>query len=374
MAVDRKQFINKVDTGIKANKDYKKFYINYKLDGKIKQKVLDFNSKDWDKRTRISQAKAELINLKSKQIDDSIDFTENSTLNKVANTYFELVCTDTKWTKELKSVYNLYCCDNIGKKKIKDIRKVHIDQLKKDMATSGQSERTKAGCSPRTIKKVLVECLKPILTYAVENKALEDIPTIKAPKQNRQKKTIDDGGKKLSLLYTAIFKLYKDDGFYRALFLFALYGRRWNEIRTISWSDIDIVNSKYTIKAKNNKIGQDQTYGLPEPIKEALNDILDDKVGLVFKSPVTGKELHPPKKQLQKIKDEVDMPELTMHLFRHILVTAMGEVGTAATILSASLGHTNLDTVNQFYLSANHEKSSNQANTTIDKLVSNKIQ
>jgi len=52
----------------------------------------------------------------------------------------------------------------------------------------------------------------------------------------------------------------------------------------------------------------------------------------------------------------------------------MGEVGTAATILSASLGHTNLDTVNQFYLSANHEKSSNQANTTIDKLVSNKIQ
>lgn len=63
-----------------------------------------------------------------------------------------------------------------------------------------------------------------------------------------------------------------------------------------------------------------------------------------------------------------------MHYFRHILVSAMGEMGTAGTILSASLGHTNLDTVNQFYLSANHTKASQETNLTIDKLVSNRIQ
>jgi hypothetical protein len=46
----------------------------------------------------------------------------------------------------------------------------------------------------------------------------------------------------------------------------------------------------------------------------------------------------------------------------------MGEAGTATTILSASLGHTNLDTVNNFYLSANHTKASQEANIAIANL------
>jgi len=54
-----------------------------------------------------------------------------------------------------------------------------------------------------------------------------------------------------------------------------------------------------------------------------------------------------------------------MHYFRHILVSAMGELGTASTILSASLGHTNPNTVNQFYLSANYKKASEITNQTI---------
>ena len=69
-----------------------------------------------------------------------------------------------------------------------------------------------------------------------------------------------------------------------------------------------------------------------------------------------------------KIKEAANISELTMHYFRHILVSAMGEAGTATTILSASLGHTNLDTVNTFYLSANHTKASSEANRTIAAL------
>lgn len=46
----------------------------------------------------------------------------------------------------------------------------------------------------------------------------------------------------------------------------------------------------------------------------------------------------------------------------------MGENGVAGTILSASLGHTNLQTVNNFYLSANHKKSSHIANKTIENI------
>ncbi len=59
-----------------------------------------------------------------------------------------------------------------------------------------------------------------------------------------------------------------------------------------------------------------------------------------------------------------------MHYFRYILVSAMDEVETVATILSASLGHTNLKAVNQFYLSASHKKSSKEANIVIDTITS----
>lgn len=52
MAVDRAEFTEKVDTGIKASKDFKRFYVSFRKNGKLKQKVLDYSTKNWDKKTR----------------------------------------------------------------------------------------------------------------------------------------------------------------------------------------------------------------------------------------------------------------------------------------------------------------------------------
>lgn len=374
MAVNRSQFINNVDKCLKANKDYTKFYISFRKDTKLKQKILDYSNNQWDKRTRIMKAKAELLEERNKESNLDIAFNENSSLNSIAEIYFNTACDiKSNWTIERKNAYNLYCKDSIGKKKIRNIKMLDIDLIRKSMETKGHSKQTQNGCSPRTIKKVLMQSLKPILQYAVDNKAIESIPKINLPKPTKQKKIVNDAGKKLAILYKAIVTRYADNPFYRALFLFALYGRRWNEIRTILWSDLDILNNTYTIRAENNKIGLDQTYDLPIPIHEALSNIKDDHKGLIFKSPITGKELYSPKKQLSNIKKDTGIDELTMHYFRHILVSAMGESGVAGTVLSASLGHTNLDTVNQFYLSANHQKSSQTANIAIEKLTKDKI-
>jgi len=57
-----------------------------------------------------------------------------------------------------------------------------------------------------------------------------------------------------------------------------------------------------------------------------------------------------------------------VHHFRHILVSAIGEMRTANTVLYTSLGPTNLDTVTNFYLSANHTKASQEANKMIETL------
>lgn len=373
MAIDMSEFSENVEAGLKANKDFTRFFYRFKTDGATKRGLIDYSDKDWDKRTRTAKAKTALSDEKNKQVNTGVNFTENSRLNDVANIYFEKSCEVSKWTSERKDNYNLYCKDGIGKKRIKDIRQVDIETLRKSMEIKGHSKQTLNGCSPRTIKKLLIQVLKPIMQYALDNKVLSDMPTIKPPKQTRQKKIVEDAGGKLATLFKTIMTTYADEPFYRALFLFALYGRRWNEIRTLQWSDVNILTSRYTIRAENNKIDKNQTYELSSPIAEALSHIKDEHSGLVFKSPVTGVELYPPKKQLAKIKDAANIPELTMHYFRHILVSAMGEAGTATTILSASLGHTNLDTVNNFYLSANHTKASQEANIAIAALTNKEL-
>ena len=38
MAVDRTEFTEKVDTGIKASKDFKRFLLSFKKEGRLKQK------------------------------------------------------------------------------------------------------------------------------------------------------------------------------------------------------------------------------------------------------------------------------------------------------------------------------------------------
>ena len=368
MAINTKEYIHIIDKGLKANKTYDKFYYNFIIDNNRKRGLLNFSDKNWDKRTRVNQAKMEFVKLKTKTINTSLDFTENTTLNDLATIYYDLK-PDTAWFNELRGIYKLYCSENIGKKKIKDIRMVHIDNLKKQMQTKGYSKQTLKGCSARTIKKVIMQIIKPLLQYAVDNRVLSEMPKIKLDLPKKEKKKVTNGSEKLSLLYETITTLYEDNPFYKTLFLFALYGRRWKEIRTLEWKDIDLINNRYTIRAENNKINEDQTYNLPNTIKSSLLDIADDKIGLVFKSPVTGKELSVPKKQLLKIKQLSGINELTMHYFRHILVSAMGEIGTATTVLSASLGHTNLNTVNQFYLSANHTKGSEVANNAISNII-----
>lgn len=370
MAISKVEFTQKVDTNLKSNKSHDRFYINFKKDGKRIERVLDYTLKQWDKRTRVSKAKQTLLELREQTFNVGLNINENSTLNQVSDTYFENR-EDSKWKKELMTTYRIHIKEVIGKKRIKDIKKIHIESVVNSMRKKGGTKQNKNGCAPRTIKKALSEALRPILKYAVDNDVIIKMPIFPEIKLNRKKKIVNNASETFAILYKTINELYKDDPFYLTLFLFLYFGRRWNEVRTLNWSDIDLIHNTYTIRAENNKIGQDQTYDIPLPIRTSIENILDDKTGLVFKSQVTGKELHPPKVQLVKIKKESGVEQLTLHYFRHILVSALGEMGTSGIILSASLGHTNLSTVDNFYRTANHTKASVEANEAIVQLLQN---
>ncbi len=269
MSINKSEFTERIETNLKSNKQYNRFYINFKKDAKRTEKVLDFTNKDWDKRTRVSKAKQTLIELKDKQSNFGININDNSTLNQISDVYFENRDTS-KWTEELKSVYKTHIKSPLGKRKVRDIRRVHLDTLVTSMKKKGHTKQTKNGCSNRTIKKVIVETLKPILQYAVDNNILTRLPSLPIIKLNREKKLVTNGGEKLTTLFNTINGLYFNSPFYHALFLFLLFGRRWNEVRTLAWSDINLIENKYTIRAENNKIGIVDFAHTPDAIKKVL--------------------------------------------------------------------------------------------------------
>jgi len=365
--------------GLKANKDYDKFYYRFKINGREYYKLIDYTNKAWDKKLRKTNATAEAIKYKNEKLSNNSDFdletkfthlAEEFIKNKWSAEYKEKEkkwVAKTKWSNEKITMIDHYIYPHIKDKKASAIKERDIDRIKLAMQKQGYGRQNKDGCSPRTIRKVLLQVLKPILEYGYRNGALRKMPEFDVPKKPKQKK-VNNGTQQLITLYKTITTLYKDNYFYRALFLFALYGRRWNEIRTLKWSDINFNDEKYTIRAENCKIDEDKTYTLPKDIKDSLTHFQENN-GLVFVSPVTGRELSLPKVQIAKIKKESGIEELTLHYFRHIMATALSDEGIMNTVLSASLGHNDSQTVDTYYRTANSLKGSQKAVTGIEHIL-----
>jgi integrase len=361
-------------SGLKANKDYTRFRYRTKIDGKEVVKVIDYTKrKSWTPKVKRDNARKEAEKFREdKQLRQTQPFNPDSKVDFIANEYFDKKCTDTDWTKARTRLYELYIKPFIGNKKISTVREHSIDTIRKNMETTNHHQYKQGGSSVRSIEKVLYQTLKPILMYAQSNGAIDQIPPItipNRPKKSQRKKRVSHASDKLITLHRAIHERYSNDPFYRAMFLFALNGRRWGEIKTLRWDSIDLINQQYTIEADYNKIGEDQDYFLSDEIIEALEQIQTSHDGLVFASPRTGEEMDTPRKQLAKLKADTGIEELTMHYFRHILVTALGEYGMAATSLSAALGHTRADTVDEVYRTINHLKGSQDAVQQIGTII-----
>ena len=351
MAVDRSQFTKDVSAGIKSNSSYTKFYINTKVNKKLKQKVLDYSSKSWDKRTRISKAKAELEKIK----DDMNNFIDSDAkVNEIVKMYFNTL-PDTAYKSNRSSYYDRKVKPILGSKKASAVLPMHIQDLVNNLA--------KEGDNPRTAKQA-VEVLSPAFKIARANRIVisnpcEDVRIAPA----KRRKIVVDATMRLKEIYDAIQSTYSHEPVYRSLFLMALHGRRKNEILNLKWEHISFEHDYYLLlDTKNN---EEQKIFLPPNVKACLEEFRD-KQGWVFESPINpGKRLSDVKYQTAKLKSKIG-DWFGMHYCRNVLVSAMAERGVDAIHMSGALGHADPNTITK-YLTMNYMQGSKIASDMIQK-------
>lgn len=371
MAINTKEFCEKVSTGIKATKDYKRFFFTLTYNGKKKRKVLDFTRKGWNKKDCIKEARKAYIDFEDEVMDDGGLFTADTKLNTIKEAYFEHEARGSEQYNETrKRNYELYIEPSLGNLAVSKISLNMMNQIKTAMLKRGQTRQTKNGCKAKTINEVLVNTLLPILRYAEANGAIDRVPVFKKLKSDTTKKRVTNATETLAKLYNAIMTRYADDPYYRSMFLLALYGRRWGEITKLHTDNIDLDAGTYTIPDEDSKIDEWLTFALPEPLKYALIDLAPDD-GLVFRKigQADDAKIWTPKKQVAKLKDDVGLDKLTMHYFRHIVSTALLEMGETSAVAAATLGHKTTATTEKYYATLHSEKSTGKAIEAISEVI-----
>ncbi len=363
MAIKKSDY-KRIADNLYIQKDYSKdnptkFLIDFTYQRKRYRKVITIDNLLWDKRARINEAKKQLQSYKE-QILQGKQPNKNITIDQLWELYISTLDNKKRWTYEQKQNYKRYIKPHLGNMRASEVKPYNISQILQQMNRQGYKPRT---------QKLVLNALKPMFHFALKNSILQEDPTqyitIKIPPQ---KKIVIDASTKLKRLYEAIVTVFKDDPYYQALFLFGFTGRRKSEVLSLQWEYIDLVNGYYWLA--NTKPNQQQRYPLPNKIKELLLSIpIGEKTGYVFKSPKNPKtHLKEFRAQMQKIRDYCNMPELTFHYMRNILVSAMAEKGLDTPYLSGLLGHTDINTINK-YLTNNTFKSGEEAYHLIDGII-----
>ena len=335
----------------------RKYLARFRVEDKIYTKVLGYSKKNGTAILSPRDA-GKLLDTYKEMIEAGYTSTDKITLNKLFELYFETLDTSKQWTHKKKYIYEHYIQKTLGKKRIEKIREMDIQGLLNTM--------NKQGLSPRTRKSVM-EVLNPLFKFANTNKYLRDNPTIGITvKVPSQKKIVTNATDLFKKVYAGINAYYHDNPYYKALFLFGFTGRRKSEILNLKWENIDFTHNYYWIE--DTKTDDQQKYQLPHYLIEPLQAIKDDRKGLVFKSPITGKKIINIDRQMRQLKKFLELETLTMHYMRNILVSALAEQGIEAITLSGILGHKDPNTINK-YLSINHHKSSQIGLSRVDDIL-----
>lgn len=298
------------------------------------------------------EKRTELINkLKN---GESIRVKEDPTFDKFFNDYINRREEGKSLSINKIQIYRYFfkkqIPDNIKRKKLKLVTKDDLQKLIGAMIKNGNK--------PSYIETIK-GCFNPIFKEAVEKEIMTKniIPSLQFPKYDKNR-YFDLSKEKAKALYQEILNI--PDNQYRAMFLFLTRGRRANEVLTMEWQNLDLINKRYTVTDSQSKIKRTLSFPLDNELIEAIECLTIKDEGLVFVNKNTNKRFFTfPKRQWKKIKDNVGIKDMKLHDFRHLLGLTLINNNVAIEKVSRALGHAKISTT-QIY-SNQKEKMAGEA-------------
>lgn len=338
----RQDYIKTKYTGIYVKEDpktkVKTYLARAKVNGtEIEQIVGHSNDKYKTNPSLAFNRRVELIN--THKAGKSTKRADNPTLDTFFNEFQNMrkeTISENRW-KSAFYFYDKYVPDSLKKKNLNSVDSDDLQKIINQMINEG-----KEGSYIVTVKEIFSPLYKKALEFGLVEKNITDY--LKFPKyDNIRYFSLPDN--KIKELINAIMNI--PNNHYRVMFMFLLRGRRSNEVRTLSFEDIDFENKLYTVRDENNKTRKNLTYMLDNELLEHLEIIREPK-GLLFKSRRTGKKLTAiPKKLWARIQEDIDI-KMRIHDFRHLLGFTLVNNNVPLESISRALGHSKITTTQRY--------------------------
>ncbi|QOY51138.1 tyrosine-type recombinase/integrase [Candidatus Sulfurimonas baltica] len=338
----RKDYIKTKYTGIYVKEDSKTKIKTYlaraKVNGTEIEQIVGYSNDRYKTNPSLAfNRRVELIN--THKAGKSTKRADNPTLDTFFNEFQDMrkeTISQNRW-KSAFYFYSKYVSDSLKKKHMNYVDSDDLQKIINHMINEG-----KKGSYIVTVKEIFSPLFKKAIEFGLVEKNITDY--LKFPKYDNIKyfSLPED---KIKELINAIMNI--PDNHYKVLFMFLLRGRRSNEIRTLCFEDIDFENKLYTVRDENNKTRKNLTYMLDAELIEHL-EIIREKKGLIFKSPVTGEKLTAiPKKMWARIQKEVGI-KMRIHDFRHLLGFTLVNNNVPLESISRALGHSKITTTQRY--------------------------
>ena len=183
-----------------------------------------------------------------------------------------------------KNSYNKENTEQFHNKWLKPLLLKPIGMIDEEDIQKATVRIKKAGLSERTSRKVY-QFVNPVFKFFNMKAAKFGIDIPSPAKQQDLPPLNNERGLDLSIVeIKEVFKKLKDYPIspVREIFMFLMHGRRFGEVITLEWKDIDFKNSTYTIRALNNKARIDMTYHLSQRLLVSLESVGIKDDGFVF--------------------------------------------------------------------------------------------
>jgi len=246
-------------------------------------------------------------------------------LSEIATAYLASVKHLRSW-RSIESRTRCHIIRNLGSRSVGEITRADVVAFLDDLERKGGLRHQVNRCR---------ETLRAIFAYAIERELITVNPVAGVSKRKveipRDRTLTTD---ELSALWRAIDKLPELPRAYFRVVL--LTGARRNEVRCMTWSELDLDAGLWRVPAERNKSGHAFDLPLTAPVVETLRAL--PRIGpMVFahdgKRPMSVHQL------IERIRRDAGLLNVRLHDLRRTLRTGLAELGISFEVAERVLNH-----------------------------------